>query len=277
MAGHHPKKKIVGYLRTSTDDQLLGIDAQRERLEDIAGRRGCDVAQVFTEHESGGNNDRPELDKALRLARRLRAPLVVAKLDRLARDQQFTMKLVDGNVPIIFGDLEDVDITTPEGRMMLQVFGTFAEFERRRIGSRTREALKILKKQGVKLGAANPNCRKLTREARKKGSARSAEKSKARAVDEQSDIADIASQMKAEGRSLARIAAHLDAEHIPTREGSQKTLQGQCRKCEGWGPASEPCAQCGPPRTFDPEFRSRWKGGWSAVQVKRILDRLKPA
>jgi DNA invertase Pin-like site-specific DNA recombinase len=246
MAGHHPKKKIVGYLRTSTDDQLLGIDAQRERLEDIAGRRKCDIDQVFIEHESGGNNDRPELDKALRRARRLRAPLVVAKLDRLARDQQFTMKLVDGNVPIIFGDLEDVDIATPEGRMMLQVFGTFAEFERRRIGSRTREALRILKARGVKLGASNPLCKNLTPEARKKGSVRSAGKSIARAIDEQSDIAAIAAEKRAEGLSLAKIAAHLNAEGYPTREGKEP----------------------------DPETG---RGGWRAVQVKRILDRLKPA
>src|SRR6185437_3073421 len=106
--------KIVGYLRTSTDDQLLGMDAQQDRLRDIARRNSCDIDQVFIEHESGGNNDRPELDRAIRLARRLRATLVVAKLDRLARDQQFLMRLVDGNVPIIFGDLEDVDVTTPE-------------------------------------------------------------------------------------------------------------------------------------------------------------------
>src|SRR5690242_9049549 len=117
----HPLTRIVGYLRTSTDDQLLGIDAQQDRLKDIARRNACDIDQVFIEHESGGHNDRPELDKALRHARRIKAHLVVAKLDRLARDQQFLLKLVDGNVPILFGDLEDLDVATPEGRMMLQV------------------------------------------------------------------------------------------------------------------------------------------------------------
>ncbi len=232
MARQRPTA-IVGYLRTSTEDQLLGIDAQEERLRDIARRNACDVAQVFIEHESGGRPDRPELDRAIRHARRIRATLVVAKLDRLARDQGFLMKLVDGNVPILFGDLEDIDATTPEGRMMLQVFGTFAEFERRRIGSRTREALRILKGRGVALGAANPKCRNLTAEARARGAAAAARARTARAVEEQSDIAAIAAARRAEGLSLRRIAAHLNAEGYPTREGKR------------WGP----------------------------VQVKRILDR----
>ncbi len=245
MARHRPTK-IVGYLRTSTEDQLLGIDAQGERLRDIARRNACAIDRVFTEHESGGDNARPELDGAIRHARRLRATLVVAKLDRLARDQQFLMRLVDGNVPILFGDLEDLDVTTPEGRMMLQVFGTFAEFERRRIGSRTREALKVLKARGVPLGARNPRCRNLTPEARRKGSTSSARAARARAIEEQSDVAAIAAAKRAEGLSLKRIADHLNAEGYPTRDGS----------------------------VFNPETL---KGGWSAVQVKRVLDRVRPA
>ena len=244
------RTKIVGYLRTSTDDQLLGIDAQDARLGEIARTRRLEIVQTFTEHESGGNNDRPELDRALRLARRIRAYLCVAKLDRLARDQQFLMKLVNGNVPIIFGDLPDVNVSTPEGRMMLQVFGTFAEFERRRIGSRTREALGILKARGVKLGARNPRCRNLTPEARARGVAAAARNRTTRAIEEQSDVATIAAAKRAEGFSLRQIAAHLNAEGYPTRDGCQATA--------------------------DPET-GRSRGGWSAVQVKRVLDRARPA
>jgi DNA invertase Pin-like site-specific DNA recombinase len=127
--------------------------------------------------------------------------------------------------------------------MMLQVFGTFAEFERRRIGSRTREALKVLKARGVPLGASNPKCRNLTPEARAQGSRSSARTSRARAIEEQSDVAAIAAQKRSEGLSLRRIAAHLNAESYPTRDGS----------------------------VLDPETG---KGGWSAVQVKRVLDRI---
>jgi DNA invertase Pin-like site-specific DNA recombinase len=245
-----PLTKIVGYLRTSTDDQLLGIDAQEDHLRDIARRYACPIDLVITEHESGGRDDRPELDRALRHARRIKAHLVVAKLDRLARDQRFLMKLVDGNVPILFGDLEDLDVSTPEGRMMLQVFGTFAEFERRRIGSRTREALRILKARGVPLGASNPRCRNLTPEARARGVTRAAANRTARAIEEQSDVAAIAAELRAAGQSLREIAAHLNAAGYPTRDGCQATT--------------------------DPET-GKTRGGWSAVQVKRVLDRIRPA
>lgn len=222
MATHKPTK-IVGYLRTSTDDQLLGIDAQRDRVDQLGRELRCDIAQTFTEHESGGRNDRPELDRALRLARRLRAYLVVAKLDRLSRDQQFIMRLIDGNVPIIFGDLPDIDASTPEGRMMLVMMSGFAEFERRRIASRTREALRILKARGVALGATNPKCRNLTPEARAKGSAEAARRRTAQAVDEQSDIAELAAGRRAEGKSLRAIAAELNDQGYPTREGAKWT------------------------------------------------------
>ena len=143
--------QMVGYRRTSTDDQMLGIDAQDATLQRIANDRGCTLARVFTEHESGGNNERVELDKAMRHAKRIGAALVVAKLDRLARDSAFLMRLYDGGVPIIFGDLPEVD-GSAASRMIIQVMSSVAEFERRRIGERTSEALQALKARGVKLG-----------------------------------------------------------------------------------------------------------------------------
>src|SRR5262249_31707019 len=108
------------------------------------------------------------------------------------------------------------------------------------------EALKVLKARGVKLGASNPRCRNLTPEARAKGTEASARSSRARAIEEQSDVAAIAAQKRAEGLSLRRIAVHLNAEGYPTRDGS----------------------------VLDPDTG---KGGWSAVQVRRVLDRLRTA
>jgi DNA invertase Pin-like site-specific DNA recombinase len=235
--------KIVGYLRTSTDDQLLGIDVQKERLEEVARDRACPIVRTFIEHESGGDRSRPELDKAIRYARRIKAYLVVAKLDRLARDQEFLMGLVNKGLPLIFGDLPDVDFTsTAAGRLNVQILAAFAEFEVRCIRDRTRAALGILKKNGVKLGRPE----NLTEEGRRRGIQESARRRRQQAVDDQSDIAEVATQMRAEGASLARIAAHLNEEGYPTRDGS-----------EGTGEKGE--------------------GGWRPVQVKRILDRLKSA
>jgi DNA invertase Pin-like site-specific DNA recombinase len=212
------KSKIVAYLRTSTDDQRLGIDAQEATMHRIARERACDIVRTFTEHETGGDNTRPELDKAIRHARRINAFLVVAKLDRLARDSTFLMSLYDGNVPIIFGDLPEID-GSAASRLMVQMMANIAEFERRRIGERTREALAQLKKQGRKLGTpAN-----LTDEARARGRRASAAAVRGRAVEEMADVAAIASPMRAGGKSLAQIAAYLNIEGYVTRKGASWT------------------------------------------------------
>ena len=216
-----PKRsKIVGYRRTSTDDQRLGIEAQDARLRDIAQEKGCEIARLFTEHESGGDNARPELARALAHARRIDAYLVVAKLDRLARDATFLMTIYDGQVPVIFGDLPEVD-GSAASRLMVQMMANIAEFERRRIGERTKEALAVLKARGVKLGTP----RNLTHEARVKGARHAAVERTARAVREMADVAPIAARMHAEGASLGRIAAHLNAEGYVTRKGASWRAQ----------------------------------------------------
>jgi DNA invertase Pin-like site-specific DNA recombinase len=210
--------KIVAYLRTSTDDQRLGIDAQQMTLDRIGRDRGSDIVRTYVEHESGGNCARPELDKAIRHARRIGAVVVVAKLDRLARDSGFLLKLYDGNVPIVFGDLPEID-GSAAGRLMVQMMANIAEFERRRIGERTREALAALKAQGRQLGTpAN-----LTQEARQKGARQAALSRTARAVEEMADVAAVVGPMREQGRSLRQIALHLNEEGYVTRKGTAWT------------------------------------------------------
>jgi DNA invertase Pin-like site-specific DNA recombinase len=209
------RNEIVGYKRTSTDDQRLGIQAQDEKLQQIARERGGRIVKIFEEHESGGDNTRPELEKALRHARRIKATLVVAKLDRLARDSTFLMRLYDSNVPIIFGDLPEVD-GSAASRLMIQMMANIAEFERRRIGERTKEALAMLKAKGVKLGTpAN-----LHQAGRVKGARKAAKNRTARAVDDMADVAELAAPLRAEGLSLAAIASKLNADGAVTRNGS---------------------------------------------------------
>jgi len=223
------KCKIVGYLRTSTEDQKVSIEAQQETVYRIAKDHGCDVLKVFTEHESGGNNERLELDKAIRHARRTGAILCVAKLDRLARDAQFLMTIFDGDVPTLFGDMPEVD-GSPASRFMVQNMAAVAEYERRRMGERMRDWHRARKAKGLAPGfRAN-----LDDQARAKGAAVSAQNRTSKAIEEMSDIAEIATQKRQEGFSLQAIADHLNSEGYPTRKG----------------------------------------GTWSAVQVKRILDRL---
>jgi hypothetical protein len=86
-------------------------------------------------------------NKAIRHARRVGAALLVAKLVQLARDSQFLIKVYGGDVPIIFGDLPEID-GSAASRMFVQVMASVAEFERRRIGERTKEVLAALKGKG---------------------------------------------------------------------------------------------------------------------------------
>jgi len=209
--------KLIGYMRTSTDDQLLGIEAQEKTLSRIESDRKCPIVRTYIEHESGGDNTRVELDKAIRHARRINAYLVVAKLDRLSRDGQFLLQLYNGDVLLIFGDLPEVD-GSAASRLMVHMMAGFAEFERKRIGERTKEALAQLKARGVKLGTpAN-----LTPEARLKGSQKAAVNRRAKAISQQSDIAEIALTMRKEtNASLRQIAAYLNKEGYACPRGGR--------------------------------------------------------
>ena len=155
--------RFVSYLRVSTDRQGksgLGLEAQREAvaryLAGLAGGAGIRLAAEYVEVESGKRSDRPQLAAALALCRATGAVLVVAKLDRLARDVDFLRKCVreSGDAGILFCDLPDLP-PGAAGRLMLTVMAAIAEFEAGRISERTKAALQAAKARGKKLG--NPN------------------------------------------------------------------------------------------------------------------------
>jgi len=148
--------KIVAYHRVSTAKQGfsgLGLDAQRSAIESYATRVEAQVLQSFTEVESGKNNDRPELAKALHLAKITGATLVIAKLDRLSRNAAFLLTLRDSGVQFVAADMPDANDLT------VGIMALVAQQEREAISRRTREALQVKKMQlqaeGKRLG--NPN------------------------------------------------------------------------------------------------------------------------
>jgi DNA invertase Pin-like site-specific DNA recombinase len=151
---------LVAYYRVSTARQGesgLGLDAQRAKVQQLAADRGAVVVAEFVEVESGRKADRPELAAALTEARRRGAAVVVAKLDRLARDAELVLRLSreaerSGMAGFLFCDLPEADATTAAGRLLLSLMASVAEFEGRRISERTREALAAAKTRGVKLG-----------------------------------------------------------------------------------------------------------------------------
>ena len=150
---------FVSYIRVSTQRQGqsgLGLDAQRLAVQNYMDRRGV-LLQEFVEVESGrkGVGARPELASALKFCKQHSAALVIGKLDRLARDVRFFLEVIDDSgVDIRFADVPDIRPSTDEGRMILVSMANFAEFEGRRIGTRTKAALAAAKARGVKLGSA---------------------------------------------------------------------------------------------------------------------------
>ncbi len=144
----------VAYYRVSTERQGqsgLGLEAQRKAVLDHLN--GGTLLDSFTEVESGRRNDRPELAKALDLCRRRKATLVIAKLDRLARNVAFIANLMDANVEIVAVDMPQAN------RLTLHIMAAMAEHEAQAVSQRTKAALQATKDRGRKLGWSIPSRR----------------------------------------------------------------------------------------------------------------------
>jgi DNA invertase Pin-like site-specific DNA recombinase len=140
----------IAYFRVSTDRQGksgLGLDAQRALVE---RHIGAVPSAEFVEVESGKRSSRPQLHAAIAECKRVGATLIVAKLDRLARNVRFLLTVVDSGVPVIFCDLPHID--GPVGKFMLTSMAAVAELEAGMISQRTKAALAEAKKRGVVLG-----------------------------------------------------------------------------------------------------------------------------
>ena len=133
---------IIGYARVSTRDQNL--DAQEDAL------KAAGATKLFTEKISGKTRQRPELDKMLEHLRDGDV-VVVTKYDRLGRSLPDLLNIVAAikDKGAHFRSLaEDIDTTTPTGRLIFHVFASFAEFERDRIAERTKEGVAAARKRG---------------------------------------------------------------------------------------------------------------------------------
>ncbi len=150
---------FVAYFRVSTDQQGasgLGLAAQKATVAHYVTAARGEIVAEFEEVESGGRTDRPELARALAECRARRATLILAKLDRLARNTSFLLSVVHGagEAGVVFCDLPQLP-PGPAGTFMLTMFAAVAELERGLISQRTKAALAALKARGVKLGGPN--------------------------------------------------------------------------------------------------------------------------
>jgi DNA invertase Pin-like site-specific DNA recombinase len=195
------------YLRVSTARQGeagLGMQAQRSAVEAFVRQNGGTILAEFVEVESGKRSDRPELARALEATRKAKGKLVIAKLDRLARNVAFISAMMDAGVDFVACDQPYAS------RLTLHILAAVAEDEARRISERTKAALAAAKARGTKLGS--PIAQKTIAKAR---AARSAYAEKANATT-RAVIRDI--QSSGVG-TLAGVARALQARGVRTPAG----------------------------------------------------------
>jgi DNA invertase Pin-like site-specific DNA recombinase len=221
--------KIIAYYRVSTKRQGqsgLGLDAQKAALAAYAKANGGKIVAEYTEVETGKRSDRPKLAEAIARARAVRGVLVIAKLDRLARNVAFVSALMESGCEFIACDNPHAT------RLTIHILAAVAEDEARRISERTKAALSAAKRRGVKLGTHRRghsiDWRKGQRNGLSKATAAAATvRAKAR-NDCYSFLVDDMRAWRAAGESYAAIAERLNnAGHVTTsgKEFAAMTVQ----------------------------------------------------
>lgn len=205
--------RFVAYYRVSTARQGrsgLGLEAQQAAVRGYLGNDWPPVAEVV-EVESGKRTDRPRLAEALRLCKLHKATLVIAKLDRLARNVAFVSALMESGVEFVAVDFPQAN------RLTVHILAAVAEHEARMISERTKAALKAAQARGTRLGRAKGEGNVMTDAYREKAVA----VVKAKADERAALLTGIIGEIKAEGASsLREIAAGLNLRGIPTSRGS---------------------------------------------------------
>lgn len=195
--------EFVSYLRVSTQRQGhhgLGIEAQRSAVQQYLAQNGGRLLQEFVEVESGSTKARPILVQSISLCRRTKATLLIAKLDRLARNVAFVSALMEAGVDFVAADAPYAN------RLMLHILAAFAEHERTLISERTKAALAAAKSRGIRLGVNGRRLAVLNREAAE--------------LHARSLLSEVEQARQSGARTLNEIATALNARGLKTREGA---------------------------------------------------------
>lgn len=206
---------FVAYYRVSTARQGrsgLGLEAQQETVRSYLNGGSWTLVAEVVEVESGKRSDRPQLAEALRLCRLHKATLIIAKLDRLARNVAFVSALMEAGV-----EFEAVDFPQAN-RLTIHILAAVAEHEAKAISERTRDALQAAKARGRKLGGDRGNLPAVAAQGRAVSLAVRQEKARKHGA----DVAEEIEKIRAAGVStLNGIAAELNARNIPTARGGR--------------------------------------------------------
>ena len=212
--------KIVAYYRVSTKQQGesgLGLEGQKSAVVGYAQSNRGEIIREYVEVESGRKSDRHELAKALTHAKRAKATLVVAKLDRLARNVAFLSALMEAGVDFVAVDNPHAN------RLTIHILAAVAEDEARRISERTKSALAAAKARGTKLGSARPGHWKgrehLRQAAIRKAVTVATEVRAKDTAEAYRDIAPLMREFRDSGKSFQAIANELNSQGYVTRRG----------------------------------------------------------
>jgi DNA invertase Pin-like site-specific DNA recombinase len=222
-AGKPHNGKYIAYYRVSTDKQGksgLGLEAQQDAVRRYLNGGTWTLVGEFTEVESGRKSRRPQLEAAIAMAKKEKATLVVAKLDRLYRNAYFMAKLMHDRVDFVACDNPHAN------KLTIQILSAVAENEAELISERTKAALKAAKKRGMKLGSPNPE----------KG-AKAAGKVATQAADDFAErVWPVIEQLRRKGLSTYReLADALNERGVDTARGGQwfaSTVRNCCLRME---------------------------------------------
>ncbi|NNM72417.1 recombinase family protein [Enterovirga aerilata] len=207
--------KFVAYYRVSTARQGasgLGLDAQKEAVRNYLNGGSWQLVDEVVEIESGKRSDRPKLQEAIRLCRLHKATLIIAKLDRLARNVAFVSNLMESGVEFTAVDFPQAN------RLTVHILAAVAEHEAKAISDRTRAALAAAKARGRQLGGDRGNLASVSATGRENSIIARQAKAAHRAADLRDTLADI----KANGTtSLRQMAVELNKRGIPTARGGE--------------------------------------------------------
>ncbi len=203
------QKRYIGYFRVSTARQGqsgLGLEAQKQSITQYVGDKD-NLIEEFIEVETGRKNDRPELMAALAACRRHKATLIIAKLDRLARNVAFVSNLMEAGVEFIAAD------NPHASKLTIHVLCAVAEFECQMISERTKAALTAAKARGIRLGNPKGNTPHLEK----------ARKAQCQYADEHAaNVVPIISEIQRAGlTSYRQVAGALNIRGIVTSRGGK--------------------------------------------------------
>ena len=220
--------KIVTYYRVSTKKQGrsgLGLEAQKAAVEAFVRQHDATVVAEYREVETGKNSNRPKLNEAIGHANLAKATLVVAKLDRLARNVAFTSALMESGVEFVACDNPHAN------RLTIHILAAVAEDEAIRISRRTRDALAAAKARGVKLGSARPGHWRGREHLRgwKKAAEASARARTKRANGAYAFLVPKLRELRDEGRTCQQIAEWLTEQGHQTTAGMPFNAATVCR------------------------------------------------